>query len=297
MLTVVRRWVTLGLLLALVAVFVPDSARLEADYALLRVQHAQAVDRPRDVIWMLALGSDARRGQSVARSRADSIHLVGVNVRTGSGVVVGLPRDSYVDIPGHGRDKINASLVYGGPQLAARTVQRLARVRLDYVFLTGFRGFRRLVNHLGGIRVDPPRPMSGLGHSYPGHRQLMDGDKTLDFARIRYGLPRGDFDRSLDQGRVLKSGLRRARELADVPGRYERMILNLIKRTNTDLPPDELFRLGRAVLTIDPPRVRNCVIPGGTGYAGAASVVFLNRGALLQVMRRTRGDATLRGGC
>jgi polyisoprenyl-teichoic acid--peptidoglycan teichoic acid transferase len=297
MLTAARRWLTLGVLLVLVAVLVPDSARTEADYALVRVQHAQAVDRPRDVIWMLVLGSDARQGQSVAHSRADSLHLVGVNVRTGSGVLVGLPRDSYVDIPGHGRDKINASLVYGGPQLTARTVQRLARVRLDYVFLTGFRGFRRLVNHLDGIRVDPPRPMSGLGHSYPDHRQLMDGDKALDFARVRYGLPRGDFDRSLDQGVVLKSGLRRARRLADVPGRFERMILNVMKRTNTDLSPAELYRLGRAVLTVDPGRVRNCVIPGGTGYAGAASVVFLDRGALADVMSRARADATLRGGC
>ena len=110
MLTFLRRWLVLGLLLALVTVAVPDSSRLEADYQLLKVEHAQAVDRPRDVIWMLALGSDARGGQSIARSRADSIHLVGVNARTGRGTIVGLPRDSYVSIPGYGSSRINAAL-------------------------------------------------------------------------------------------------------------------------------------------------------------------------------------------
>ncbi|HEX2175118.1 MAG TPA: LCP family protein [Nocardioidaceae bacterium] len=297
MLVRLRRWLTLGLLLTVVAVLVPDSARTEADYALLKVERSHAVDWPRDVVWMLALGSDARKGQSMTRSRADSIHLVGVNARTGNGVIIGLPRDSYVDIPGHGRDKINSSMVYGGPQLAARTVQRLARVRLDYVFLTGFGGFAWLIHHLGGIRINPPQRMSGLGHSFPDRQQWVNGSKALGFSRIRYGLPGGDFDRSRNQGRVLKAGLQRAREVADNPGRFERMVAAAVARMDTNLSPAEMYRVGRAVLTIRPNRVRNCVIPGGTGSAGGASVVFLNRDALSRVMRDVRRDATLDRGC
>ncbi len=297
MLTRVRRWLTLGLVLAVVGVLVPDSTRTEADFALLKVEGTHAVDAPRDVIWMLTLGSDARKGQSVTHSRADSIHLVGVNVKTGRGVIVGLPRDSYVDIPGHGRNKINSSMVFGGPQLVARTVSRLARVRLDYVFLTSFGGFAGLVHHLGGIRIDPPRPMSGLGHNFSGRPRQVNGTQALGFSRIRYGLPRGDFDRSLNQGVVLKAGLHRARELADAPGRFERMMLAAINRMDTNLSPMEMYRLGRAMLTVKPNQVRNCVIPGGTGSAGGASVVFLNRGALARVMRDARRDATLDRGC
>lgn len=292
-----RRWLTLGLLLVLVTVVVPNSAHTEADYALLKVEHARVVDRPRDVIWMVMLGSDARAGQPVARSRADSIHLVGVNARTGRGVVVGLPRDSYVDIPGRGRDKINASMVYGGPQLTARSVQRLARVRVDYVFLTDFSGFAAMVHHLDGIRVRPPQPMSGVGHSFRARTQWMNGSEALSFSRIRYGLPRGDFDRSLNQGRVLRAGLQRARALSGNPGRYEQMIGWAIARMDTDLSPAELYRLGRVMLTVQPNRVRNCVVPGGTGSAGGASVVFLNRGALSSLMRDVRRDATLDRGC
>jgi LCP family protein required for cell wall assembly len=292
-----RRCTTLAVLLLLVVAVVPDAARRPAELALLRVESAQAVDRPRNVLWMLTLGSDAREGQPVARSRADSIHLVGINARTGRGVVIGLPRDSYVSIPGHGSDKINASMVYGGPQLTARTVGQLARVRIDYVFLTGFGGFAGLVHHLGGLRVRPPQRMSGLGRTFPARRQLMDGGEALSFSRIRYGLPGGDFDRSRNQGRVLIAGLDRTRQVAQQRGRFERMVLAALSRMDTNLSPTELYRLGRVVLTVNPRRVRNCVVPGGTGSAGGASVVFVDRGHLARVMRDVRRDATLDRGC
>lgn len=295
--TRMRRWLTLGLLLALVTVLVPNSARTEAHYALLKVEHAQAVDRPSDVIWMLTLGSDARKGQPSARSRADSIHLVGVNARTGRGVIIGLPRDSYVDIPGHGRDKLNASMVFGGPLLTARTVERLARVRLDYVFMTDFSGFAGMVHHLDGIQVRPPQPMSGVGHTFKARKQWMNGSEALSFSRIRYGLPGGDFDRSRNQGRVIKAGLKRARALAETPGRFERMMLSAVSRMDTDLSPAEMYKLGRVMLTVNPGQVRNCVVPGGTGSAGGASVVFLDRGALARLMGHVRRDATLRARC
>jgi polyisoprenyl-teichoic acid--peptidoglycan teichoic acid transferase len=297
MTAVVRRWLSLALLLALVAVTVPDSAHTEADFALLKVEHAQVLDKPRKVIWMLTLGSDAREGQSVTHSRADSIHLVGVNTRTGKGVIIGLPRDSYVPIPGHGSDKINASMVYGGPQLTARVVQRISGVRLDYVFLTDFGGFAAMVHELGGIRVRPPMAMSDLGHTFAPREQWMNGGEALGFSRIRHGLPGGDFDRTLNQGRVLKAGLERARALADDPGKFEQMMLRAITRMDTNVPPAELYRLGRVMLTIHPNGVRNCRITGGFGSAGGASIVVPDLDRLRRLVRSAGADATLDRGC
>jgi polyisoprenyl-teichoic acid--peptidoglycan teichoic acid transferase len=294
---VLRRWLTLGLLLTLVAFTLPDSARTEADFALLKVEHAQNVDRQQRVIWMLVLGSDARKGQSITHSRADSIHLVGVNTRTGQGTIIGIPRDSYVSIPGHGSDKINASMVYGGPQLTARTVQGISGVRFDYVFLTDFGGFASMVHTLGGIRVRPPMAMNDLGHSFAPREQWMDGLEALAFSRIRHGLPGGDFDRTLNQGRVLKAGLERARTLAVDPGKYEQLMARAITRMDTDLSPIELYRLGRVMLTIHPNGVRNCRITGGFGSAGGASIVVPDLGRLHRLVRDARGDGVLDHGC
>jgi polyisoprenyl-teichoic acid--peptidoglycan teichoic acid transferase len=293
------RRLVVGLVLVLATMLVPGSAYTHAQLSLLKLGNADAVGRTEGVTWMLALGSDARvqQGQSVARSRADSIHLVGFNVRTGAGMVLGFPRDSYVDIPGHGSDKINASLVYGGPQLTARTVAQLTGIRPDYVFLTGFHAFGEMVHRLGGVEVRPPVPMNDLGHRFPARKQRLNGAETLAFSRIRYGLPRGDFDRSRNQGRVLMAGLRQARQVSDVPGRYEALAFAAITRMETNMRPSELYRLGRVVLETDPSKVDNCVASGGTGTAGGASVVLLDRGALARVVRDVRRDATLDRGC
>lgn len=292
-----RRWTTLCLLLALLAVVVPDSSRTDADFALLKVEHSQLVDKPQRVIWLLTLGSDARQGESMTQTRADSIHIVGVDTRTGKGTIIGLPRDSYVPIPGHGSDKINASMVYGGPQLTARTVGRLARVRFDYVFLTDFGGFASMIHELGGIRVRPPMPMSDLGHSFAPREQWMNGTQALGFSRIRHGLPGGDFDRTLNQGRVLKAGLERARALADQPGKFEQMMFRAISRMDTNVAPGELYRLGRVMLTVHPNGVRNCRITGGFGSAGGASIVVPDLDRLHRLMRDARGDAVVDHGC
>jgi LCP family protein required for cell wall assembly len=292
-----RRWLSLGLLLTLVAFVLPDSSHKPADFALLKVEHAQTVDTQQRVIWLLTLGSDARKGQSITHSRADSIHLVGVNTRTGQGTIIGIPRDSYVSIPGHGSDKINASMVYGGPQLTARTVEQISGVRFDYVFLTDFGGFASLIHELGGIRVRPPMAMNDLGHSFKPRMQWMNGSDALGFSRIRHGLPGGDFDRTLNQGRVLKAGLERARALADQPGKFEQMMWRAISRMNSNLSPAEMYRLGRVMLTIHPNGVRNCRITGGFGTAGGASIVNPDLDRLHRLVRDARGDGVLDHGC
>ena len=110
----VRRSLALMTILALTLVFLPDAGTPRIDATLVRVEGAQAVDAETDVVWILALGSDARPGQPVLSSRADAIQLVGINAETGHATIIGIPRDSYVDIPGYGRNKINAAMVYGG---------------------------------------------------------------------------------------------------------------------------------------------------------------------------------------
>ena len=67
------------------------------------------------MLWILALGSDARPGQNITRQRADAIQMVGVNLETGDAVSIGVPRDSWVPIPGYGSDRVNAALTAGGP--------------------------------------------------------------------------------------------------------------------------------------------------------------------------------------
>ncbi len=289
----------LGLLLVLLAVAMPPAAPRHADVTLVRVRTAQAVDHPASVLWVLCLGSDARPGERLTGTRADAIQLVGLNLRTGAGTMIGIPRDSYVEIRGHGRDKINASMFYGGPQLMADSVSRLVGVRPDYVFTTGFLGFRAMVRAIGGVTVhsrfafsDPVRPQ---GYHVGANR--LNPFQALIFGRVRHPLPRGDFDRSGNQQELLRSILREVRGHRSRPGFMEHGVLAAVRNLDTDLNPAQLYRLAQAVVSLRPERLRGCVVTGPTGYAGAASVVYPDVAQARRLGDDARRDGTLDHGC
>src|SRR5437764_13795470 len=96
----------------------------------------------------------------MTRSRGDALQLVTINTQTHAASISGVPRDSWVDIPGHGNDKINSSLYYGGPQLLGETVDTLIGVQPKYVFVTRFHYFLAMVNSIGGVDVRNPYAFS-----------------------------------------------------------------------------------------------------------------------------------------
>lgn len=294
-----RRVVVLGLVLALTALVVPDSTVRDAHVSLVKVQGARGIDPERDVVWVLFLGSDARPGQAMTRSRADAIQLTGVNLRTGAATVIGVPRDSYVTVPGRGRDKINAALYFGGPQLMARAVTGLVGIRPDYVMTTDFWGFRQMINTIGGVTVrsDFSFPDPIMPRGYRRGPNELNGFQALIFTRIRKYLPRGDFDRSANQQDMLRGVLAQVRSRQDRPGFMERGVLAAVRHMSTGVRPAELYRLAQAATEVDPRRLRGCVISGGVGYAGSASVVFPNVAQARRIAADVRRDATLDRGC
>ena len=294
-----RRVVALAGMLAVVAVVMPPSTVRNSDATLVQVHTGQAVDHPRKVVWILCLGSDARPGQSVVGQRADAIQLVGLNLDTGAGTMIGIPRDSYVEIPGHGRDKINAALTLGGPQAMAGSVGQLVGVRPDYVFTTGFLGFRAMVKALGGVTVHSKFSFSDIvrPQGYTKGPNKLNPLQALIFGRIRKSLPGGDFDRSANQQDLLRGILRKARADRSRPGFMERGVLAVVKNMDTDLRPGQLYRLAQAVTEVRPAKLKGCVVSGPTGYAGAASVVYPDVAQARRLGDDARRDGTLDRGC
>lgn len=295
-----RRLAPLAVVLALTALVVPPAQVRNAPAALVKVESAHNVDISKNVIWVLLLGSDAREGQAVLRSRADAIQLVGINTRSGAATAIGLPRDSYVNIPGYGRNKINASMVFGGPQLMARSVGDMVGIRPDYVFTTSFWGFSRMVDRIGGITVnskyrfyDPLKP-----GGYRVGRNRLNGIQTLVFSRTRKAFAGGDFVRSANQQRALMGILNKVRSNADKPGFIENGVMAVLNNMDTpNVGPAELYRLAQAAARVKPHKFRTCVVGGGTGMVGGASVVFANIGQARSIANRARNDATLEGSC
>jgi len=292
------RPVVLTLVLAIAALIVPNSAVQPTDAALVKLQTAEGVDAGAGTIWILAVGSDARPGELMTRSRGDALQLVGLNTKTGAAAAIGIPRDSVVSIPGHGRNRVNAALYFGGPQLLGRTVGNLVGVQPDYVFVTRFPFFEDMIKDIGGITVHNPRAFSDPYLKPKGFKKgaiHLTGYEAMAFSRIRKSLPGGDFDRSANQQRTLRGIYARIRSQADKPGFIERGIMTVMQHTSTNLPPGELFKLAQIVAQVDPSKISTCVVHGSIGSMGAASVVFPFVSEARRYGHDARRDATIKG--
>jgi len=294
-----RRWVrtlVVGLVLGVAGLVVPNSAVSSTDMALVELHRASGVDLHPEVVWILAVGSDARPGEDMTRSRGDALQLVGLDTRTGAATSIGVPRDSWVDIPGHGHDKINASLYFGGPELLGRTVGDLVGIHPDYVFVTRFKFFQAMVDDIGGIQVRNPVAFDDVNLKPKGFRRgliHLNGYDAMAFSRIRHNLLRGDFDRSANQQRVLRGIQARVRARADRPGFLEKGVLSVMAHLYTNLSPVELFRLAHVVAHVDPRRITGCVVQGGIGDIDGASVVLPDVSMARRLGDEARTDATI----
>ncbi len=234
-------------------------------------------------IFILMLGGDARSGNPL-NARSDSIHIVAIVPGTLHASILGIPRDSYVSIPGHGQNKINSAMFFGGPQLTVQTVEQLTGCHFDYYTLTSFQGFVNAVNDFGGVtmRVTENTPPDHYSHYNfaPGVTYHMNGGSALAFARNRHTRPRGDFDRSLAQGKLIAAALAQQQTNSRKdPGTLLRAMGAMYRNLKLDIPVTEALKLGLFVLKIKPANVTNEVMTGGIGSAGGASIVTVPQAA------------------
>jgi polyisoprenyl-teichoic acid--peptidoglycan teichoic acid transferase len=253
----------------------------------------------RRTITILAIGSDARPGQNPLALRADSIHVIFLHPRREQAVIVGIPRDSVVSIPGLGTTKINAAMSSGGPARMVQTVERNFGARIDYWAVTSFWGIARMVETVGGLQVRIPYRMKDRfsgSNFHPGLKRLR-GPEVLAFARDRKSVPGGDFGRQENGGRVFIAALVQFQnEFRKNPGRLLTWIAAGVRNMETDLPVDELVDLAFAASGIRYRNVRNVVLPGGTGNVSGLSVVQLSMGAARAIFADAKADGALRRG-
>ncbi|HXY73631.1 MAG TPA: LCP family protein [Actinomycetota bacterium] len=243
-------------------------------------------------LFILLLGSDARPGQPVEKERADSIHIIGVNLKTQHATILGIPRDSWVTIPGHGTDKINAALSDGGPQLVVKTVESVTGIPIDFYAITSFVGLTNMVNSLGGVTVRVTQPMHdqySRANFNPGVQHL-NGTQALEYARDRHSFLNGDLTRSGNQGILMLSALSKFQKTFwNDPWRMFAVLRSVWVNVHTTLSPEMLYRLALTATQVKPANVNNFVVPATTGMQGAESVVFISPSAkaLYTQMKRT----------
>lgn len=196
-----------------------------------------------DAVNYVIIGSDSRTADP-GQGRSDVLMLLHLDGDRRGASLISFPRDLYVPIPGHGKNKINAAYAFGGAKLTVRTLEGLLDVRMDHVAIIDFAGFVALTDQLGGVTVDNPYASVSQGHVFPVGRVEMSGQEALAYVRERKQLPGGDLSRAERQRLVLQSMLRKvgSRDVLLNPVRFNRFVGAAARQVTVDrdLTPAQL---------------------------------------------------------
>ena len=262
--------------------------------------------------WLIA-GSDTRQGLS--RTEQDLLHVgsdVGTTnsdslmlLHTGGGkpVLISIPRDSYVPIPGHGNNKINAALAIGGPTLLVQTVEAVTGLRIDHYMGIGFSGLADVVNTVGGVRmcVKTAVPADPTGDSgFKGLAagcQNLSGTQAIAFVRDRHSFATSDLQRIQDQRAFLSALLSKATS----PGVYLNPITALPfgSTAASSISVDKgasLYDLLQAAMALRGPETGTVPIANANLPTSAGDAVEWNRTQALELFNALKADKPVPAG-
>lgn len=245
---------------------------------------------------ILVLGSDSRISAGdpnqweVGGQRTDAIMIAQVAGDRESATLMSIPRDSWVEIPGHPDAKINAAFSWGGPSLMIQTVENLTGIRIDHISITDFESFQTITDELGGVDISLTEPLQTGGTTLPPGTHRLDGSQALDYTRQRYGLSGGDLSRMQRQQNWMRGMMSSAfhRDVLTNPARLNDLLTVVAENVAVDenFTVSEMRNLALSMRNIRPSDVVFISAPvEGLGRSpdGAQSIVNLDFEALEEV--------------
>ncbi|MGY4105416.1 LCP family glycopolymer transferase [Ignavigranum ruoffiae] len=192
---------------------------------------------------VLLLGIDTGEYGRVEKGRSDVMLVATVNPSSDKITLTSIPRDSYVEIPGTAdKTKINHAYAYGGPGLAANAVQNLLDIPIDYTVAADMKGFKEIIDAVGGITVTPPTTFSQGGFDFQeGVPIKMHGTMALEYIRNRYDSG-GDYGRQ-DRARQVVLGIIRSGLELDTLINYQNILNSISNNVKTDISYEEMMHI------------------------------------------------------
>ena len=226
---------------------------LRGDNQITNTEVVTTVDEP---FYVLLLGGDSR-DDTDEDNRTDSIMVARVDEAEQKVSILSVPRDTRVNIEGHGYCKINSAIEYGGYNRVVECVNDILDIKINYYAFIYFDGFRDLVNTLGGVNVKVPEGTYYDGTWVPaGDDVLIDGDEALVLARCRHGYPpdsgayaMGDYQRTLNQRNLIKAIAKKV--LAQDATKLPSLISSLASCVETNMDVSKLMSLSENMKGMD----------------------------------------------
>ena len=218
--------------------------------------------QPDQLQFFLVVGNDSRDPNGVGLG--DAIHVIAVNPGAKAASIIDIPRDTAVG----GGGKVNSILANGGLSQFTQTISNFVGVPIKFSITTNFAGFTDMVDEFGGIDVNVQEPMhdQNSGTDFNPGPQKLNGPGALAFSRDRHSFSAGDISRTANQGYLIISALQNVQQRAVGAGGVLNLLGNVGRHVQMEnVSFQELYRLSRLVLTIDPANIKNVVIPTGGG--------------------------------
>ncbi|SET08868.1 transcriptional attenuator, LytR family [Oceanobacillus limi] len=162
---------------------------------------------------ILLLGVDERAGD---KGRSDTMILMSLNPNTDSMVMLSIPRDTYVNIPGRGMDKINHAYAYGDVELSVQTVEEAFDLPIHFYSRVNMEGFQQGVDAVGGVTVTNEQEFSQDGSHFSKGEIQLNGEEALNYIRMRKNDPRGDLGRNERQRDVITAAIDEAASFSSI---------------------------------------------------------------------------------
>ncbi|EKK1069970.1 LCP family protein [Enterococcus faecalis] len=192
---------------------------------------------------VLLLGIDTGDDGRVEQGRSDTTIVATVNPRDKQTTLVSLARDTYVDIPGQGKqDKLNHAYAFGGASLAMDTVENYLNISINHYVSINMAGLKELVNAVGGIEVNNNLTFSQDGYDFTIGKISLDGEQALSYSRMRYEGPNGDYGRQERQRKVIEGIVQKVLSLNSVSN-YQEILTAVSDNMKTDLSFDDMKKI------------------------------------------------------
>jgi len=256
--------------------------------SLLSVFHPVPLQNQNGRVNVLVAANSADDAGHNGANLTDSIMVLSVNTNNNTALMLSIPRDLWVDIPGVGHSKINAAYPNGGMNKLQQVVQDNLGLTIDYTALVNYGAFRDLVNSVGGITItvasDDPRGIydPSLDYTsrtccalakYPNGPATLDGKQALNLARARgdaygsYGYAQSDFTRTMYQRKMLLAVKDKAVQSSVIanPFKVAGLVDAVGNNIKTDLQVNEIETLYTYMKKIDDNKIDSYNINGLKG--------------------------------
>lgn len=226
--------------------------------------------RGKNEITFLLLGVDAKDLSKSRGTRTDTMMVIRYNGDTGNISMLSVPRDTRTEIKGRkGQEKINHAHAYGGPELALDTVNKLLGLKLNYYVRVDYKIVEELVDIIGGVEIDVPKDMvyrdpvadPPLHINIKKGRQVLDGEKSLQYLRYRKGYANQDLGRIEAQQNFMKEAIKQGLKPTNII-KLPQIIESSFRNLDTNIPFDTVMKFSLKAKNINTDNIQSTTLPG-----------------------------------